>query len=151
MVARDTQLRRTGPAATALRLAGATYAEIAESLGLADAAEARGMVERDLATRSEDEGERAALRLEEAARIERLIRSVWGKATKTDDPEHLPAVRTALALVDRHARLLGLDMPTEVVVYTPTTTEIDAWVAEVVSIQSSVLDVEEADVAAIEA
>jgi hypothetical protein len=110
------------------------------------------VVERDLATRSDDEVGRAALRAEEEARILRLLRGVWGKATNPNDPEHLVAARIALAMVDRHSRLMGLDMPTEVVVYTPTTSEIDAWVAEVVALQhTNVLDVEEADVLAIEA
>jgi transposase-like protein len=152
MAGKDAALRRTGQAATALRLAGASYAEVAEALGLVDAVEARNIVERDLATRSGDEPARNALRAEEEARILRLLRSVWRKATNENDPEHLVAARVALAMVDRHAKLMGLDMPTEVVVYTPTTSEIDAWVAEVVALQhTNVLDVEEADVLAIEA
>jgi hypothetical protein len=140
---------RTGRAATALRLAGASYAEIAATLGLASPKSARDAVERDLAMRSDDTEDRARLRQEEAARIERLIRSVWTKATTPTDPEHLPAARVALAMVDRHARLLGLDMPTEVVVYTPTTTEIDQWVATMVAQSSTIVgEVEEADVLA---
>lgn len=140
-----------GRAGLALRLAGASYAEIADTLALADAAEARDLVCNELAARDVDADERIALRAEEAARIERLLRGVWAKATNPHDPEHLPAARVALSMVDRHARLLGLDMPTEVVVYTPTTTEIETWVAEMVSKSSSVIDVEEADVLAIEA
>lgn len=143
---------RTGPAALGLRLAGASYSEVADTLGLANPMIARDLVEKELALRADDSDKRDALRREEAARIERLIRSVWPKATNPNDPEHLPAARTALAMVDRHARLLGLDMPTEVVVYTPTTSEIDAWVATMVS-SASVIDgeVEEADVLAVEA
>jgi hypothetical protein len=55
-------------------------------------------------------------------------------------------------MVDRHARLLGLDMPTEVIVYTPTASEIDAWVASMIQ-TATVIDgeVEEADVLAVEA
>lgn len=152
MSGKDGVARRTGQAATALRLAGASYAEVAEALGLADAVEARNIVERDLATRSDDEVGRTALRAEEEARILRLLRGVWAKATTPGDPEHLVAARVALAMVDRHARLMGLDMPTEVIVYTPTTSEIDAWVAEVVALQhTDILDVEEADVLAVEA
>jgi hypothetical protein len=140
-----------GRAGLALRLAGASYAEIADTLALADAAEARDLVCNELAARDVDPDERVALRAEEAARIERLLRGVWGKATNPHDPEHLPAARVALSMVDRHARLLGLDMPTEVVVYTPTTNEIETWVAEMVARATPLLDVEEADVLAIEA
>jgi hypothetical protein len=143
---------RTGPAALGLRLAGASYSEVADTLGLASAVVARDLVEKELAARADDSDKRDALRLEEAARIERLLRGVWSKATDPTHPEHLPAARTALAMVDRHARLLGLDMPTEVVVYTPTTSEIDAWVATMIQ-GTSVIDgeVEEADVLAVEA
>jgi hypothetical protein len=125
---------------------------VADTLGLASAVVARDLVEKELAARADDSDKRDALRLEEAARIERLLRGVWSKATDPTHPEHLPAARTALAMVDRHARLLGLDMPTEVVVYTPTTSEIDAWVATMIQ-GTSVIDgeVEEADVLAVEA
>lgn len=141
-----------GRAGLALRLAGASYTEIADTLALASAAEARDLVCNELAAQDCDPEQRVALRAEEAARIERLLRGVWRKATTESDPEHLPAARVALAMVDRHARLLGLDMPTEVVVYTPTTTEIETWVAEMIATSSAgVIDVEEADVVAIEA
>lgn len=148
----STQVRRSGQAATALRLAGASFAEVAEALGLANAGEARTLVERDLADRSGDEDQRKQMREEEAARIERLMRSVWAKATSPDDPEHLPAVRTALSLIDRHARLLGLDMPQEVVVYTPTTSEIDTWVTQMLNMQAALPgEVIEDDILEIEA
>jgi hypothetical protein len=141
-----------GRAGLALRLAGASYTEIADTLALADAAEARDLVCTELAAQDVDPEQRIALRAEEAARIERLLRGVWSKATNPHDPEHLPAARVALSMVDRHARLLGLDMPTEVVVYTPTTTEIETWVTEMIARQTGdVIDVEEADVLAIEA
>jgi len=88
------------------------------------------MVEQELALGSTDPEGRERLRQEAAARLERLMRSVWSKAVNPGDPEHLPAIRVALSLVDRHIRLLGLDSPQEIVVHNPTTQEIDAWVAE---------------------
>jgi hypothetical protein len=147
---RDEIARRPGRAGLALRLAGASYAEIADTLALADAAAARDLVVTELAARDTDPDQRNALRVEEEARILRLLRGVWGKATDPTHPEHLPAARIALSMVDRHAKLMGLDMPTEVVVYTPTTTEIETWVAAMVS-RTDVIDVEEADILAIEA
>lgn len=143
--------RAPGRAGLALRLAGASYAEIADTLALGSAAEARDLVCNELAAAETDPEQRAALRAEEEARLLRLLRGVWGKATDPHHPEHLPAARLALAMTDRHARLLGLDMPTEVVVYTPTTTEIETWVAEMISKTGAIIDVEEADVLAIEA
>lgn len=143
--------RRTGRAAVALRLAGASFSEIADTLSMVDARAARDIVEGELANGEQDPQEREALRAEAGARIERLLRGLWQKATDPRDPEHLPAARMALSLVDRHIRLMGLDMPTEVVVYTPTTAEIDTWVAEMLtSAQTPFSEVVEADVLAIE-
>ena len=115
-------------AAVALRIAGASYSEIARTLEYASAALARQAVERSLATTVGGES-RDQLRFIEARRLERLLRSLWGKATDEHDEEHLAAVRTAVAIIDRHARLYGLDAPQEMVVYTPAATEIEAWVS----------------------
>lgn len=131
-------------AALALRLAGASYTEIAEVVGFADYVLARQAVMRELASHETDKDTRERLRNEEGARIERLIRSVWGKATNPNDPEHLIATRVALSLIDRHARLYGLDAPQEVVVYNPTTAEIDRWVGQL--IQTNEYEVVEAEV-----
>jgi hypothetical protein len=73
------------------------------------------------------------MRAENAARIERLLRGVWRKATDEEHPEHLLAVRVAQGLIDRHIKLYGLDAPTEVVVHNPTATEIDQWVAGMIA------------------
>ena len=68
--------------------------------------------------------------------MERLLRSVYKKATDPDHPEHLAAVRTSVAIIDRWARIYGIDAPTEVVVYSPTAGEIEQWL-KVVSAQST--------------
>jgi hypothetical protein len=124
---------RNAAAAVGLKIAGASYQEIADTLGFADAVTAREAVERDLAFRASeaDPAKREILRATEAGRIDRLLRGVWTKATNPADLEHLSAVRTALRLIDRRIRLYGLDAPTEIVI-TPTMTEIDAWVAQMV-------------------
>lgn len=115
-------------AAVALRIEGAPYSEIARTLGYASPALARQAVERSLATTVGSEA-REQLRFVEGRRLERLLRSLWGKATDETSEEHLAAIRTAVAIIDRHARLYGLDAPTEMVVYTPAASEIEAWVA----------------------
>jgi hypothetical protein len=53
-------------------------------------------------------------------------------------------VRTARELIDRHIRLFGMDAPTEIVVHSPTTMELEAWVAQVLSYAAN--DVQELDV-----
>lgn len=126
---------RSAASAVALRLAGASYTEIAEALGFESDARARSAVERDLAARAADADpdKRELLRAQSAARLERLLRGVWAKATNPNDPEHIPAVRTALSIIDRHTRLYGLDAPTEVTVHTPAASEIEAWVNAVIA------------------
>lgn len=115
-------------AAVALRLAGATYPEIAKTAGYSSAFHARQAVERVLAASVGDDG-RDKLRGVEGRRIERLLRSVWARATDPRDVEHLAYVRASLALIDRHIRLYGLDAPQQMVVYSPAQGEIEAWVA----------------------
>jgi methylase of polypeptide subunit release factors len=117
-------------AAVAMKIAGAAYSEIAKAMDYRSADDARLAVERALAS-SVNDTDRERLRFLEARRLERLLRSLWRKATDEADPEQLPAIRTALALIDRHARLYGLDAPTEMVVYTPSRLEIERFVASV--------------------
>jgi hypothetical protein len=126
---------RQGAAALTLRLAGASYADIAEALELGSSVQARALVVTTLAARAPDAEEREHLRAEEAGRLERLLRGVWGKANDPNHAEHLPAIKVALALIDRHIRLYGLDAPAQVVVHNPTVAEIDAWVAQVMAVQ----------------
>lgn len=116
-------------AAIALKIEGATYTDIAEALDYSSANHARQAVERGLASLVGPE-DREHLRFVEARRLERILRSLWPKATNADNPEHLAAARTALGVIDRHARLYGLDAPVEMVVYNPTNTEIEAWIRD---------------------
>lgn len=141
---RQRQEERTGAAVTALALAGASMHEIAETMGLASAREAQRIYYDDLASRATDD-DRARGRVEARARLERLLRSTWRKATTERDPEHLAAVRTAAGLVDRIIKLDGLDMPTEVIVHNPSVAEIDAWVAAMLAQRTTGLP-EEADI-----
>jgi hypothetical protein len=124
-------------------VSGATYAEVAEVLALSSATEALALVERELAAHLTPESVEVQ-RAEASERILVLLASVMPKATNQLDPEHLPAARVALALVDRHIRLHGLDRPTEVILHTPTASELERWVASVSSF--ALPDVVEADV-----
>jgi hypothetical protein len=122
------QPKARAEAAVALKIAGATYTDIAKTLDYSSASIARQAVERSLAATAGTE-DRAKMRLLESKRLERLLRSVWKRATDPADAEHLSYVRAALALIDRHSRLHGLDAPQQMVVYSPAQSEIEAWVA----------------------
>jgi transposase-like protein len=116
-------------AAVTLRLAGANYSQIAQTLGYASATLARQAVERALAA-STGEDDKARQRQVESQRLERILQSLWRRATNDKDEQHLAYARTALAVIDRHARLVGADAPQEMVVYNPAGQEIEAWVAQ---------------------
>lgn len=115
-------------AAVALRIAGATYSEIARTLGYSSVTRAREGVERALALSVGDD-DRERMRFIEGRRLERLLRGLWHKATDEESDEQLAAARTALAVIDRHAKLYGLDAPTVHAIYSPTQTEMEQWLA----------------------
>lgn len=115
--------------AVALRIHGASYSEIAKACDYSSAHAARIAVEKSLAA-SVGEDDREQRRHIEARRLERLLRAVMGKATDEENPEQVSYVRASLAIIDRHARLYGLDAPAEVVLYNPTTSEMERWLAD---------------------
>lgn len=115
-------------AALALRLSGAGYPAIARTLEYVNAAAARHAVEKILAASAHEAKDVATLRAMTSQRLERLLRSVWSKATDPDDEEHLAYSRTALAIIDRHARLVGADAPQKMEVYTPDQEAQEAWI-----------------------
>lgn len=139
-----TAIATQGAAAVQLRVSGASFADIAQTLGLATARAAMRVVTNELAAQFDDDGtERERLRRETNMQLEACIQSVFVKAADPTHDEHLPAVRTLVAVLDRRARLMGLDAPTEVTVHNPTQTEIDQWVATMV--QHAMPGVEEDD------
>ncbi|MER5302291.1 hypothetical protein ABT039_22915 [Streptomyces lasiicapitis] len=94
--------------AIALRLAGMDYQTIAERLDYADRGAASKDVHRALETNLEAESAAAAtLRELEVQRLDRMQAAAWAKAAKGD----LKAIETVLKVIDRRARLLGLDRP----------------------------------------
>lgn len=90
-----------------LRLGGASYVQIAESLGMTPGG-AYKAVDRALARQAAQTEEKAdKLRRLELARLERLHLGLWQKAKAGDEK----AVREVLRIAERRARLLGLDAP----------------------------------------
>ena len=124
---------RKANAALQLRMAGATWEEVAESMGFPSARAAIVATERALEKELKTEESQRQMRTLAGKRLERLLRSVWTKAINPDDPDHLTAVDKARQLIDRHAKLYGLDAPTEYVVSSPAQSELERWVSTVLN------------------
>jgi len=93
---------------------GATYADIAHQFKFRSPAIAQMAIERALSESVDDTTDRTKLRRRMSLTLDRLLRAVMPKAVDTTNPEQLPAVRTALTVVERYSRLNGLDAPQEI-------------------------------------
>ena len=93
--------------AMALKLAGASYASIAESLGYADASGARKAVMRGLESGLQENANE--LRKIHYGRLEHLLMLLWSDVNNKD----LASMNTALSVMDRMTKLYGLDAPAE--------------------------------------
>jgi len=113
-----------------LKIAGATYREIAATLGYNDGSAAYKAVQ---AGKRLGFAEPAAeLRKIESDRLDRLQRAIWTQAVKGD----LPAINTALKISDQRAKLLGLNAPQR----TDVTIKLDDQLAaQVVAVIQAVL------------
>lgn len=123
---------RKANAALQLRIAGASWDEIAQSLGFPTPRAALVATEKALEKELHTEENQGQMRSLAGKRLERLLRGVWTKAIDPAHPEHLFAVDKARLIIDRHAKLYGLDAPTEFVVTNPAQQEIEKWVATVI-------------------
>lgn len=112
-----------------LRAGHATWEEIALIQGYPSAAAAKRAFEGALVRELRDSGDKEQMRNMAGVRLNQLLRSVWAKAVDPKSPEQMVALTKARELIAQHAKLFGLDAPTEVVVYNPTMVEIEQWVA----------------------
>lgn len=135
---------RKANAALQMRIAGASWEDIAEVIGYPTPRAALVSTERALERELKTEESQKHMRSMAGKRLDRLLRGVWPKAINDDHPEHLMAVDRARLLIDRHAKLYGLDAPTEFVVTNPSQSELERWVSEVISVSSP--GMQEADI-----
>lgn len=104
--------------AMALKLAGASYAQIAQSLGYHDASGARKAVQRGMKSAlQETSGE---LKKIHYGRLEHMLMLLWPEVNQRD----LPAMSAALAVMDRMERLYGLNAAEKIEVGTGMNTVI---------------------------
>lgn len=115
--------------AVELRKAGVPYAQIAEHVGYASPSSAYRAVMRALAQNQSEEVEE--LRMIEGARLDRMQQTVWHRAMDGD----LPTIDRVLRIMERRARLFGLDAPQKVAVSTSAVDDqIDALLAELAAL-----------------
>jgi hypothetical protein len=125
-----TAKRRTD--AITLRLAGMDWTSIADRLGYSDRGAACKDVTRALeANIVEQRVSAEELREVELLRLDRLQAAVWGAAVQGD----LRAIETCLKILDRRAKLLGLDSAIKLEVLT-----IDAIDAQLQQLEAQLRD-----------
>lgn len=112
-----------------MRRAGATFDDIARTLEFANASGAWQAYNRAFKRTLIDAGVEEMRELE-LDRLDRMQRAVWARVLQGDDK----AINTALKILDRRAKYLGLDAPTrqEVKLDIADTNSIDAEVARLV-------------------
>lgn len=136
--------------AVALKLSGASYTDIARTCDYSSAYHARMAVERVLAASADSPEDRDKMRVLTDRRLNRLLQSVMGKAVDPKAPDHLAYNARALAIVDRTARLWGVDAPTQVQ-FTATDAHIQEYVermarlagAEEEAIEAEIIEADE--------
>jgi hypothetical protein len=131
--------------ALALKLYGASHTQIAEQLGYSSAARARAAIERLLASSADSAEDRDMMRELIGKRLDRLLQSTMGKAIDPREKDHLAYNARALAIVDRQAKLWGVDAPTQIQ-FTPTDQHIDAYIQKIRPLAEADVAGEEADI-----
>lgn len=132
-------------AAFTLKLKGASYADIARVLEYANPKAAKNAVERVLASASNDPESIDHGRIIANRRYERLLMAVMSKALKEDDPNHLAYHARAVAVVDRIARINGLDAAQQIQV-TVNDDQIREYVANMAKLAGYATQAIEADI-----
>lgn len=107
--------------AMALKLAGASYAAIAEQLGYNDASAARKAVMRGMKSSLQENA--SELRNIHYARLEHMLMLLWSDVVRKD----LPSMSAALAIMDRMDKLFGLSAAQSIDI---NTTKNTVFVAE---------------------
>lgn len=122
----ETSLTRA-EAALQMKLAGAPYDRIAETLDFVSPTEARKAVERCLARAADEFGDKDRLRSVLNKRMERLSQVCYLRSLDKSSPDQIAWMRTFLAYADRISKMNGLEATATTVVITPDYEEIVQW------------------------
>lgn len=128
---RDMDAPTRAAAAVKMAVEGVSYTDIARTLDYESPAAAKKAVWSSIGDIEIDADEVKRKRDLMGKGLGRLLQSSMRRATNPHDPDHLAYQRVVLAIMDRQARLYGLDAPTNLVVHTPTQREIDEYVSHV--------------------
>jgi hypothetical protein len=140
------QVARERKAYAALKLHkdGKDWDEIAEFLGYPTARAARVATELALKKEFDNEDSAAFLRRMASDKLEELLKSVYAKAKNPESPDHLLYLREARILIGQHVEMMGYAAPKKAIIASPTASQIEKWVAEVMQLQAP--EVDEADI-----
>ena len=119
--------------ATELRRAGASYEEIGRALGISKQ-NAHRLVTRALAKALRDHAEH--IRIIEEERLDKIQRAAWPAAMRGE----VVAINTVLRVMERRAKMLGLDAPTQTTAN--TVSEVHVRFADDYAAQSDALAAE---------
>ena len=108
--ARVTKAEELRQKALALRRGGATFAGIATKLNIPKSTAHKAVSTAIAILREENRELALELMTLEANRLDALQMGVWSDAVKGD----IPAINAVLKIMERRAKLLGLDAPTKV-------------------------------------
>jgi len=112
-------------AAVTLKLYGASYTEIKNTLHYSSAYRARMAVEKALAAAADSPEDKEKMRHLINKTLDRLKASVMSKAVNPNDPQHLAYNARALAILDRQAKLWGVDAAVQIQI-----TQSDQYIQE---------------------
>lgn len=120
-------------AALNLYLAGANYMEIATALNYASAQAAQMSVERALAKIDFPDRDKSSARMKMSLQLDMLLKATVPNALKKERDDQLAYVQTTVRILERKAKLLGLDAPTMVHV-NPSGDDLDRLMVTVLEV-----------------
>lgn len=134
-IAQKKEIQERRKKALDLRLAGATFREIAGALGVS-----LGTAHTDVATALADipKEEANELRKLEAARLDALNQAHWENALNGDTN----SAKIVLSVIDRRIKLLGLDMPQRVEIAGNQDLDLDTVVDNLIGIAEATVRAE---------
>lgn len=142
-----TKLRRRRPEAAAILLVnGMDVSAIAQMLEYPDETTCYKDIENAIAKIGLDSWDKQQLRQIMGARLEKAWQIAITNAGRRGYPAREAAMSNAIRAAERLIKLYGLDAPTEVVVHTATSEQINAWVASMLAEKTKALPEEKADV-----